>query len=357
MSIQRSKTIAKREVSHVTDIAVAACAFAVQAGGAIQLIPWGQFKAKDGRPFGLDGWYLDERNAERVAATLSAKLDDLVIDYEHQTLYTEQNGQPAPAAGWFKGAAVKAIPGEGLFVTPEWTDAAKAAIGSKEYRYLSPVIKYNKRTGEVLDIQMAALVNYAAIDGMRDLHELAAAKFNHSPAQSTQETPMDELLKLFGLDPDASEEDAMTALKALQTEITELKQQVSDKDQVIAAAKAETPAAAVDAMRGLQEELAALKNQVNGNEVDDLIKDALADGKLVPAQEQWARDLGQTSIASLKGYLETATPIAALKGGQSNNGQRAKDADGNAVLTEEDLAICKQMDIDPDDYRKNLEVH
>ncbi len=354
MSIQRSKTISRREVSHVTDIAIAACTFNVQAGGAIQLIPWGEFRAKDGRPHGLTGWYLDERNADRVLATLSAKLDDLVIDYEHQTLYTKENGQPAPAAGWFKGAAVEVRPGEGLFVVPEWTAAAKAALANREYRYLSPVIQYNKRTGEVLDIQMAALVNYAAIDGMRDLHELAAAKFNHSPAQSTQENPMEELLKLFGLAPDASEEDAVTALKALQTENAELKQQVTDQEQAIAAAKAETPQTAVAAMQGLQAELAALKAQVNGNEVDSLIHAALDEGKLVPAQEAWARDLGQTSIASLKGYLESAPAIAALKGSQTNGKQL--DGDGNPVLSETDLAVCKQMEIDPDEYKKSLEA-
>lgn len=168
---------------------------------------------------------------------------------------------------------------------------------------------------------------------------------------------MEELLKLFGLAPDASEADAMTALMALQGELAALKGQIADKDQAIAAAKAETPDTAMQAMKGLQQELAALKSQINGNEVDDLVKDALAEGKLVPAQEKWARDLGKTSIESLKGYLDAAAPIAALKSGQTNAGKRGVDGDGKAMLSDEDLAVCKEMDIDPDEYRKNLEVH
>jgi phage I-like protein len=344
----------RRRPNPSIDLAIAACAFEVQTDGAIQLTPWGRFRARDGRPGGLAGWFVDETNVDKVLAALAAHKDKIVIDYEHQTLFSEKNGQPAPAAGWFSGSQVEARPGEGLFVVPEWTAAAKAAIDAKEYRYFSPVLGYSKRTGEVQDILMGAVVNYAAIDGMTDLYGVAAAKF--LPHQATkEEPPMEALLKLFGLSPDATEDEAVTALKALQQKITDLEQQVTDKDQAIAAAKAETPESAMESIQGMQAEIAALKTQINGKEVDDLISVALEDGRLVPAQESWARELGKSDVAALKGYLDTATPIAALNGRQTHGKEGGLDGKQGA-LSETDLAVCKGMGIDPEEYKQTLEA-
>lgn len=333
------------------DIAIAACAFEVQADGAIQLTPVGTFNAKDGRPHGLKGWRIDDSNVDKLLAILKAHKDDIVIDYEHQTLYADKNGQPAPASGWFKGSDVEHRPGQGLFVVPTWTAAAKAAIDADEYKYFSPVLKYNKRTGDVLDIQMGALVNFAAIDGMKEVEALAAAKFLTN--QPPEDHPMEDLLKLFGLKSDASEEDAIAALKALQEENTTLKQKVTDKDTAIAAAKALTPDTAVAAMQGMQTELAALKAQVNGNEIDTLVDTAMADGRLTPATEPWARGHAKAhGVAALKSYLDQASPIAALKGKQTDG--KNLDDEGNPELDDTALAVCKQMGIDPAEYKKTL---
>lgn len=68
----------------------------------------GAFQSKDGRPAsGTQGrighWRLDASNAAAVIAARRNGEQDFVIDYEHQTLNKATNGQPAPAAGWFKG--------------------------------------------------------------------------------------------------------------------------------------------------------------------------------------------------------------------------------------------------------------
>lgn len=60
---------------------------------------------------------------------------DVVVDYEHQTLY----GEKAPAAGWIKQpSGLKVEKGE-LYAKIEWNDAAKQHIKDGEYKYLSPV--------------------------------------------------------------------------------------------------------------------------------------------------------------------------------------------------------------------------
>ncbi len=137
-----------------------------------RILPAGVFRAKDGRPAHLPGWKIDAEIAERVIAA-SASADELVIDYEHQTINAEKNGQPAPAAGWFKRMAWRE--GAGLFaVDVQWTDKARAMIAAGEYRYISPVFPYNAVTGEVQKIIGLGLTNNPALPGLANLAALSA---------------------------------------------------------------------------------------------------------------------------------------------------------------------------------------
>lgn len=121
----------------------------------IQLTPDGLFRAKDGRPAALSGWLINAEIAQSVIQLADSQADAFVIDYEHQTLYAKQNGCPAPAAGWFK--QIEYREGLGLFATNvEWTDSAVLAIQAKEYRYISPVLQFNQKTGEVTKILISS---------------------------------------------------------------------------------------------------------------------------------------------------------------------------------------------------------
>ena len=80
-------------------LTLAACSFEVQPkDGRIQLLPYGEFRAIDGRPHDAPAWYLTEENGRDVVDLANASRNQLVVDYEHQTLHKEKNGQPAPAA-------------------------------------------------------------------------------------------------------------------------------------------------------------------------------------------------------------------------------------------------------------------
>ncbi|WP_428560455.1 MAG: phage protease [Solidesulfovibrio sp. DCME] len=65
----------------------------------VQLLPAGTFTGRDGAgPYSLD----DPQAV--IAATLAAAAGaDLPIDYDHQILWSRNNGQPAIAGGWLKG--------------------------------------------------------------------------------------------------------------------------------------------------------------------------------------------------------------------------------------------------------------
>ena len=89
-------------------------AFAVQIkrtgdDGAIpelHLLPDGEFKpqaAEDAREMPKSGTYrMNAQIAEKVIALARASVNDLPIDYEHQTQQAATNGQPAPAAGGWR---------------------------------------------------------------------------------------------------------------------------------------------------------------------------------------------------------------------------------------------------------------
>lgn len=162
----------------VSGVKVAACMARLRSASRdIQLMPSGAFRARDGRPEGLPHWVMNPKVAERVIARAAARQTPFVIDYEHQTLYADTGGHPAPAAAWF--TALEWREGDGLYATDvKWTPRAAGYIEQDEYRYVSPVFSYDRGTGEVRELHMAAITNNPAIDGIADL---AAAKLLVQP--------------------------------------------------------------------------------------------------------------------------------------------------------------------------------
>lgn len=340
-------------------IAIAACAFAaapVDAGAGrvlLQLTPAQDFTPSDGRAMDVPAWRINAATAQRVIAAFNAAQPP-VIDYEHQTLHKEANGQPAPAAGWMHG--LRWIEGRGLFAEAELTERARALVQSGEYRYFSPVFEYARGSGEVTRILMGALTNHPAIAGMEAVNLMAAAsaRFTTTPTTSTKESDdMNELLKkllaALGLPEDASEEQALSAIKAL-----------TDKPAVAATTATTTapdPAqyVPVAVVQELQTNLAALSASVHARAVDDVIAPALGDGRLLPAEEAWARDTAKTpaGLASLTSLLKVRQPIAALAStqtkGQPPAAAAATDTHG---LTADELAVAAACGMTPEAYAK-----
>lgn len=136
-----------------------------QASNEFQLFPAGKFRTQDGRPKEINDWVMTARIASHLVKEFKAKKNPMVVDYEHQTVLAADNGKPAPAAGWVHGLEWRE--GQGLYaVDVKWTEAARASIQADEYRYISPTFRYNRETGEVLQLVNAALTNSPALDGM-----------------------------------------------------------------------------------------------------------------------------------------------------------------------------------------------
>lgn len=350
-------------------IALAACSFALPAGSdnvvAIQLTPAGNFMPWDGRDVPSGHWHIDQAVASQVIARFSARKNDRVLDYEHQTLNAATNGQPAPAAGWLTGLEWRE--GQGLFGTVELTARARQAINDGEYKYVSPVFSFDKQSGDVLDIQMAAITNNPAIDGMGPLALRAAATFGFQ--LDDEETPMNKLLlavcTMLALANTTTEDEAVAALTAYDP-LADVRKTLgldakADAGSLVTACtalktKAEASSADPDpakfvplsVLESVKSDLAVLTAKVQGGDVDALVNKGLDDGRLLKAQEAWARKLGTSDIAALSAYLDTAAPIAALNNSQTRGKQPVIDeANG---LTADQLAVCSATGIDPKDF-------
>lgn len=368
-------------------LAIAACTFGVPAKTAqtsgstvmLQLTPAGTFRPNDGRELKPGAWRIDAASAQHVIERFKTRGKVPVIDYEHQTLKKEQNGQPAPAAGWIRD--LRWVEGQGLYAVAELTARARDYITAGEYLYFSPVFEYDEVTGTVLAIHMGALTNDPGISGMEPLSLVAAATAAFLPANPPrQELSVNPLLKALlaalGLPETTTEPAAIAALTALgplqplqaranvATAVCTALQLPADATPEAAtaacaslrSAQPGTPDPAkyvpIESVTALQSQVAALTARQAEADVDALIKPALADGRLLPAMETWARGLGKTDIAALTSFLGAAKPIPALAGTQTGGKPPTGTASGDQQLSADELAICSRMGISPDAYRK-----
>ncbi|MFH2011688.1 MAG: phage protease [Pseudomonadota bacterium] len=139
---------------------------------SFQVLPDGKIDIESDDPA-----YLDADSAEQVIEHFKARGNDMVIDYEHQTL---KDDVQAPAAGWIKKLEYRGA--QGLWAIVDWTEKAKNYILNREYRYFSPVMLVNKKTRKVLAIFNVALTNSPRINNLRPI----IAKMSLDAARTAQ---------------------------------------------------------------------------------------------------------------------------------------------------------------------------
>lgn len=336
-----------------------------QGGGQAQLLPFGEFKARDGRP-GPDKSYkvTDERGAQ-IAAALNAVSahTPIVVDYDHQTIHSVSNGAKAPASGWI--TSVEWRQGVGLFANVRWTETAKAHIAAGEYLYISPVILFDQDTGDVSGVAMASLVNLPAIVGMEPAVAALSAYCTHLDnrrhdglfphlQEPNEMALLASLIAALGLAANTDETAALSAVTALQAKANMPPPKAvlpaalstalglaatADEAAALSAITAlKTPdTASVATIAALQTQLAALTAQVNGATLAKTVDDAIAAGKLVPAQRDWALQYGGKDIAALSAFI-AAAPVIAL-GGQTTG----KTPGGQATGTVQEAALATEV--------------
>lgn len=335
-------------------LTVAACSFEIDKAkyGRIQLLPYGKFRATDGRPTDVEAWYVTDTNGADVVALANNQRNPLPIDYEHQIIHSLKNGKEAPSAGWMEYFYFTP---QGIFADVRWTDKAADYIKNGEYRYISAVFAYDTE-GYVRKIFHAALTNTPALDGMEEA--MVAASVN----LLQEDNPMDKkllaaLCALFALKADASEADItekVTALSASKgdspVDVLDVYAKLAEKEQSVAALSTQVgnpdPAkfVPVDQVVALQADFNALKSSVEADKKEALITAALSQGKLAPALKDWAQSL---SVEALSAYLEKAPAMAALSGEPQAKGDPEQKV---AALSAAEQAAAKALGLSEKDY-------
>ncbi|PKG73173.1 phage scaffold protein [Shewanella sp. GutCb] len=352
----------------------------------VQLLPDGPFAAKDGRPFEVPGgkWLMDALALTNIQANAAERSNDFHFDYEHQTLNSDMNGKPAPAAGWFN--ELEYVPGEGLFaLNVDWTATASQFIANKEYRYTSAVFSYDAQSGRPLALLHVALTNDPALDGMKAIAALKACVHLNSanpvtPITTSQSTegnpPMNNALKLLlgllGIDElgdlstaaalKTATDTATTAIAALKTKADKtgtLETELNQVKESVVALKASGGSGEVDLSKYVPKAtydatvtaMAALKAGNDKDSVEQLLKDN-AD-KVLEAETDYLTSFGQQQgVAALKNMLEARPAIAALKTTQTQGKQ--KPGEEGEQLSTEQLAVCKNMGLTTDEFKASM---
>ncbi|HHF3310376.1 TPA: phage protease [Haemophilus influenzae] len=335
-------------------LTVAACSFEIDKAkyGRIQLLPYGKFRATDGRPTDVEAWYVTDTNGADVVALANNQRNPLPIDYEHQIIHSLKNGKEAPSAGWMEYFYFTP---QGIFADVRWTDKAADYIKNGEYRYISAVFAYDTE-GYVRKIFHAALTNTPALDGMEEA--MVAASVN----LLQEDNPMNKkllaaLCALFALKADASEADItekVTALSAAKgdssVDVLDVYAKLAEKEQSVAALSTQVgnpdPAkfVPVEQVAALQADFNALKTSVEADKKAALITAALSQGKLAPALKDWAQSL---SVEALSAYLEKAPAMAALSGEPQAKGDPEQKV---VALSAAESAAAKALGLSEKDY-------
>ena len=350
----------------------------------IQIIPFGEDIPTEKGPFTLD-----EEGAKAIILDFDAQKNDMVIDYEHRTL----SGQEAPAAGWIKklfavipaseekdsgqagttkgqaGMTEKKAPG--IWAVVEWTDRAKQYLKNREYRYLSPVFLKRLSDNKVVRLINAALTNQPAIDGMEPIVNKGAetpdesgdvgARLGAPAKQGKEERIMKRLLEMLGLPETATEDEAVAVIRTMLD--TAAAAQVASKEVLAALGLTEGASASevtgtIIAMKQSYEKAPDLTKRVSELEAsakkkcaDELVETAMKEGKVTPAQKDWALSYAGRDPEGFKVFVSKAAvvvPMAEVAGA-------ARSETGVAPLDEMQMAVNKALGVSEEMFKKHAQ--
>lgn len=203
--------------------------------------------------------YTDRSEAAILKRVAELGRDRLNFDYGHAQLSPFQSADASASAGWFRLDARE----DGLYAADiEWTPRASKGLSEREWRYFSPAIMLDAKSGEVLELINVALTNIPATKGQRPLVASQTPGDGPQPKETMEE--MAKLLVALGAS-DASQ--AVAKFSALQ----------KSHDDLVEAAKVQAA------------ELESVKAEIKKfHDAKAEAAKAEAVAKLPPAFRQWA---------------------------------------------------------------------
>lgn len=305
------------------------------------IVPKGEF------PHAVGKQIVDDAALERILAAIIANVVDIEVDYNHAAIKGITSPEQGKAAGWIKPASMK-ITADGITGDIAWNELAAKMIRAKEYRYLSPVFAGTQMPSG--DWRVDRLINVALCNVPNIPQE---PLINES--QILKEKPKMELKKLaqaLGLPESATEADVLAAITA-NKEAAVAANSVYSKLAVNDATGAMTkiielqkpPAHSPQEINGLQARVAALESEKG----ETVIANAITEGKITPAQKDWAKDYYTQNPQGFLTYLANAVPVVPLASAATG---AASVAANSAVMTDTDRKICAALGVSEDLYKK-----
>lgn len=321
----------------------------------IEIIPAGSFKLRDGR-----GTYTVADPQALIEASLAhaasrGEVAEILIDFDHGS---ERKGHMAnsSAAGWITGLRHDPALGR-VMATVRWTRLGREALADRTYRFVSPVFGADKQNRARV-ILRAGLTNTPAIG---ELRSLAAS----TEGDGSMEELLQKLAAALGLKADAGE-DTITAaaLDLIETgknaevvlAAAGIEGGLSPEEaealagKITAAAKGDAPDPAKFVPKPVADELtvrvAALEAEREERVALDLVAAADAEGKITPANREWALGLAKSNPASFGEWRKMAA--AQKPSGVLLTGKVVATQEG--VITEAEKKIVANMLITEDQF-------
>jgi phage I-like protein len=343
----------------------------------IELLPAGDFAGRDGRgPFRLSN------PAAVVTATVGLRMDaGLPIDYDHATDFAAPSGRPAPAAGWIRAIEVR---DGALWGRVEWTGHGRAAVVTREYRYISPVFEYSE-DGEVQRLLRAALTNnpnlYLTAISARaargesvfpkvSAHQHAGAAQDRSQAHGSEDGLASQLRAILGLENESNPEEIVAEVSRVIAERrggnpAETGTPSAFELHSAAGGSVGDPAryVPIEQFENILTELNQLRATSSRERASFRVDAAMKAGKIVPAQREWAIAYCQANLDGFEEFVARqpamvtgvsigfeGEPAAARIGIGDRQHEGLESRGPGTRLTRTELAVCARLGLRPNDY-------
>ncbi|MEN3760255.1 phage protease [Aeromonas veronii] len=282
----------------------------------LPMIPAGIFSGRDGR-----SW--NNADPDGVVSAFSMKLP---FDVEHAT---ETREGKTEAVGWI--VELQNREGE-IWARVEWNAEGSELIEGKKYGFYSPAFDYSPVDGRVVAMSSAGLTNKP---------NLYVPALNHQE-DHTVKLPL-VLTQLLGLAEDATAEQAVTAINAMQAQQQIALNAQQDPTKFV-------PAATHQLALNRSQELEAKLAEIEKSKVDALVDAAIAEGKVAPADKAMYVGLCSTE-AGREQFTAWCGRAPVIADASKVNTKPPAAVDG---LTENQLAMCRKMKIAPEQYLDSL---
>ena len=304
------------------------------------------FREGPGELEGGERYTVSKEAYNNVIARINRRGNEIVFDYEHQTL---ADGE-APASGWIKDW--RWVDGVGIQAKVAWTERAAEYLKNREYRYFSPVFYVSKSTGLLVAVHSVALTNAPKTNQLQPL----LAKLGAEPEE--ENAMLSKLLiASLGLNEDATDEVIVAAVRALM----EKEKADPEKKEVIAkavvdalGAESDDESTVVASIHALKQqgkntvslaEFNALKEKLAGQDAEKVVAKAIAEGKITPDQKEWATTYAKGDIDGFNTFVAKAPVVIPVKDLPKG------EATPTAVIDETVLQVASMMDVDKEDLK------